>query len=366
VKPVVALISFIFLGVWGHTNFLQPQFELMHRIRDELCGGNRDFVAGVDQAGMVWAVYEDASMCNASYYEVSEYYEPPDRGTDYSLLAFRRSIGLNRNEYTCGKDLNQHDDALATIAYEGYQGAHLSVVGACEQRVDEITDYWNQDCLNSDSDLYQTLVPQSWKAISMMLKEDLTKSMETNDVPSVVPDIASCAHVKDYCWFDLSGSVRARQFCPQTCGCDDPASTLAMISSKKGCPPACRSKHLNASSRLSELSCEDWTPRKPRRLGEIDLLDAYYTGLKAAWGYTRDFDWWIGALITLLNHTLHERGCAGFVEFMDNGSWGNGNLCQVDNIWYLRPITSICPVSCRCKKRSALRERGLLCPKSCF
>merc|ERR1719215_2491588 len=54
--------------------------------------------------------------------------------------------------------------------------------------------------------------------------------------------MTGCESVKTYCQWDALIGIRARQICPETCGCHDPMRPLAMDSANNGCPPTCRLK----------------------------------------------------------------------------------------------------------------------------
>merc|ERR1719188_863088 len=86
---------------------------------------------------------------------------------------------------------------------------------------------------------------------------------------SAAPDLApirSCADVATKCAEESTAGVRARQYCPVTCGCHDPAAPLALSSAEEGCPVSCVESEQHAQ-KLGNLSCMDWTAESPRILG---------------------------------------------------------------------------------------------------
>ena len=53
--------------------------------------------------------------------------------------------------------------------------------------------------------------------------------------------VPTCTHVEQLglCHSSAVDGVRARQFCPVTCGCQAPMSSLALHTAENGCPESC-------------------------------------------------------------------------------------------------------------------------------
>merc|ERR1712107_298899 len=120
----------------------------------------------------------------------------------------------------------------------------------------------------------------------------------------------------------------ARQYCPVTCGCLDPASELILVAPEHGCPVTCVDTQWAAQA-LGDMDCADWTPESPRTLHGIDLLEAYFAGLYQL-GWPELF---IDSMVLTMNTTLANGNCSGLVSFMETvtissvtTSWIFGNL----------------------------------------
>ena len=50
---------------------------------------------------------------------------------------------------------------------------------------------------------------------------------------------ATCEHLAEYCDRTNIVGIRARQLCPETCGCDDPTAPLIFSLAESGCPSVC-------------------------------------------------------------------------------------------------------------------------------
>ena len=51
-----------------------------------------------------------------------------------------------------------------------------------------------------------------------------------------------CADVAAHCAANTQTGIRARQLCPNTCGCNDPTSPLALFAGEQGCGDQCRAR----------------------------------------------------------------------------------------------------------------------------
>ena len=67
---------------------------------------------------------------------------------------------------------------------------------------------------------------------------------------------ATCEDAALFCNTTSRASLRARQFCPHTCGCDNPRSGQAFGLPIGGCPPSC-SRAASYQQALNNTACED-------------------------------------------------------------------------------------------------------------
>jgi hypothetical protein len=359
-RPVIAMCSMAGLVAWANFRFLTPQYELLDRIRDELCGGNREFVGGMDGAGVLWVYSSESCYDGNAYYHASPHYQVPEDMDDdeYVRIAYRQVIGLNTSVYndTCGVSSDDSSVSLFQLT-DSFQGSQFSVVGASKRSVQDITNHWNPTCHDTDRKSHEG----HWRLFSRILTGEIRTKRESS---AGVREIQTCVDVRPICYADITMSVRARQFCPQTCGCDDPASPQMHLSPAVGCPPSCSDVHYSSSSsQLRQLDCKDWTLQHPRMFGGIDLLDAYFSSWKVSYHYSQAYANEVREHVDTINRTLRESGCAGLIHRMKHHpNWTLGDLCEVNNAWTVRPITSICPESCRCGSD----DHSMLCPSQCF
>ena len=78
-----------------------------------------------------------------------------------------------------------------------------------------------------------------------------------------------CANFEHSCKTGSTLGVRARQFCPQTCGCDDPLSDLALYLPASGCGEQCARAGPYIERRralpCTDVSTDDEVPSRGRR-----------------------------------------------------------------------------------------------------
>merc|ERR1740121_2638275 len=127
-----------------------------------------------------------------------------------------------------------------------------------------------------------------------------------DDTGSLEKPLESCQDFGEMCFTDDLVGKRARQYCPESCGCKTPVSKLNLATPEHGCPSSC-TESPEYLEKLDKLRCHDWTPDDPQMLDGEDVLTVYvesfiYTG----WPSMDEF-------ATLINSTLHAKGCAGTV-----------------------------------------------------
>ena len=160
--------------------------------------------------------------------------------------------------------------------------------------------------------------------------------------------IVDCVAVAKYCSWDSKQGVRARQMCPQQCGCDDPNSGLALTGTN-GCPPSCTKTDKHRAS-ISSRSCEDYNVSSDywARFG------GGLAGLKASYpkAWKGDFNKTIAL--------LKGEGCGVISKNMSlTLAFFGWDPCQ-KSILFVQSLTYACPSACQCGA-----QPRLLCPEKC-
>ncbi|CAK0902830.1 unnamed protein product [Prorocentrum cordatum] len=331
-RPVVSLfaIGAGVAGVWW--SVLLPQVEILETARSALCDGDLDFIVTCDKTGVVVAYSPTA---------LDEGGEPVDAGSMYNYRAIRNII----KNGTDGTNSLSYGDMFDSAV--GFTGGRFTVQGRANYDTERATHMLNAYC--ADMDWNGSL---SWPVLADIL--------ESAGVFSGVGDIGpftSCADVAPFCYSEDAVSTRVRQYCPVTCGCDDPSGELILVGTEQGCPLTCVNTPMYAQA-LSDMDCADWTMESPSTLYGVDLMEAYVMGLyKMGWP-----EWVVDGMIAMMNVSMSASGCPGLAAFMQSVStgWSFGNLCDWNNPFGLKPITVFCPVSCGCRQ-----SNDILCPTTC-
>lgn len=285
-------------------------FRLQPALRDRaaawecICGGNKMFVVATDGLGRAhWSPSEPfrgEGGAGASTY------------LHTAVLAVRddsdRQAGLIRQE----SSLNQLRQAVKQP---------VSVMSAM------------LSCVDADLGIDDSQQERPWSMGQLIL----TKAYVQNGSASV----DSCADVRPLCWQpDLPG-IRARQWCPVTCGCASDGTGLLLVEPSLGCPVSCDSKYKYAlqSAKCAERVLND-TVHDPG-------FTAYVQGLQTLFSI-RTFE---APDIVALSHRMAELGCAAVA---DGGPVGEALCTGVAETINgtakrrFRPVTSFCPVACGC------------------
>ena len=189
-----------------------------------------------------------------------------------------------------------------------------------------------------------------------------------------------CQDVVPYCNQSSNEGLRARQICPETCGCDRPRSPLALFLPESGCPARCRESTTYRAA-LAATPCED-----------VPLNDSNFTGFLEQW-YQAAQTWpkdWLESGIGFID-MFQLFGCEYLnmnpEDLPENFSstqyvldrplrnfsgWPGPNLfwpanfgvgvnpCVTNGYYYpVKPLSFFCPVSCGC------RAGDIGCPDTC-
>ena len=175
----------------------------------------------------------------------------------------------------------------------------------------------------------------------------------------VVPDCASIAH---HCDEGSVAGTRARQLCPETCGCDAPRSPLVLSLPSSGCGDRCvrSGRYLD---RRQQLPCEDLPPTDPDFAAFLRKWDAIRMDWPADWSWG-SFNYIQGIRLsgcaflrnnTAITEALGQMGQLGWPPFL----FGI-NACVEDGVFFpVKPLSYFCPVACGCHAGDPH------CPDSC-
>ena len=168
-----------------------------------------------------------------------------------------------------------------------------------------------------------------------------------------------CANFEHSCGTGSTLGVRARQFCPQTCGCDDPLSDLALYLPASGCGEQCARAGPYIERRRA-LPCTDVSTDDEKfqaavaeilrvadtwPLAYLETAKVFYTALaKNGCAY-------LGADWTSLTYVVD----SGFAPY----SFGSNACTGSGAIWPVHPMSYFCPVACGCRSGDAH------CPDAC-
>lgn len=351
-RPVFAL-AFMSVAMYSVFAFiLREQSSTLEKAREELCGGNQDFIATIDNTGLVTAFNP-----GADYHEKIS--DPAFQDAQYEFRAFR-SLIENESDAMAGMWEGSSSDEMF-----GFSGSRYTVEGKRTMDVEDSTIELNIFCTNLDypgSQIWPTLA-EILNSLEIREMIEMGVSEENRSGP-----FHSCWDVAHRCYEESTIGTRVRQFCPRACGCDHLASPLALLSPEHGCPRACTSGQLWLQN-LGEMTCSDFTANSPRIWNGTDwyqgtdLFQAYITGLRGL-GFPGGM---MEKMVADMEFALYNLGCEGAVGAMTfdyysyyYDAWEYGNLCEETNVYGFRPITAICPVACRCQETHAL-----LCPSTC-
>lgn len=311
--PVISLSMIICAVVWLVVQVLVPQNELLDLTRDAICGGNTDFVVLFDKAGILYASPVQEGEVPAEYRSkaMAQLFEDPD-----SVVQSVTGEG-----------------SLSAQSV-GTSGGIWSMASISEMDVDEASASWNADCIDM-------LSPSGEKHFSTGVRSVFRIVLEST-IGRLVPN---CESVKYLCSVDKEAGIRARQVCPETCGCTHLGSHMILAHQETGCPPACEKKPTYETS-LASRPCQD----EVAPLENSPILTNYVEGLKS---FQSDIYWdWVADIDKMIDK-IRRLGCATTTTPWkdDELKYEWSNMCEVSTTWWgLQPLTFACPEACGCDK----------------
>ena len=373
-----AVLYFVFLVVL-------PQTRDIVDARDALCAGDRDFVYATDGFGVpVWGFPPGSG--DAGGYRERNYPDGGDvpyaadefnLGSNYgsfggaTVEALLRQLGRVPNDDCCygdGADAvcgygappsacteddgspygKPRDDApgcclVQKTAAQDVVGTDYSVATKAAWSVEKAVAIWNPMCY----DALDLGLPYN-----QLLAAAIGDTVDSAPCGGCPPNAAYCdgercvtplcADVAAHCAANTQTGIRARQLCPQTCGCNDPRSPLALFDGAAGCGDQCTRSGVYRS-RLDELPCEDVARDDPAFVAFLDDFAAVAATWPSDWaggGAT-----WVGIFRNLGCDALDGDGAAMGVPAYLFGA----NSCVEDGWWFgVKPMSYWCPVACGC------------------
>ena len=413
-RAVLALVCVVGQLMWAVPSFLTPQLDILDAVHRAICSGDRDFIFSIDVLGSLTWGYPDSIDHDHNGPAFIPYIPDPD---GYQTLTFQQriveSILVGHGRGSCPEAQCYYLDQAFPVVLRTNERARccdpqftkaphisngpFSVRSKAQATVERVSSGVNPSCANTlDFGLY------SYAALSKaQFGQSIAGSAEAEDTEgqNVVDDLsrcggfcpaelplcregqwegpffndsirgtfscrdARCADVQPYCHQSIEAGLRARALCPQTCGCDQPRSALALSLPRNGCPERCKSTAAYKAA-IAGLPCEDLPTSDPSFSAFLDNWEVAATSWPKDWRATG----------TNYARILRKVGCAYFRMTSPPGasynitdlSWSpdmfglDVNPCVEGNFYYpIKPLSIFCPVSCGC--RSGDND----CPDSC-
>ena len=318
---------------------LVPQMDVLVHARDALCAGDRDFVFTRDGIGAIaWAYPDgvDTSARRARNYPDGKTPKPPESQGNRAVMDEKETYAAStidnllrqsgRDEYqdACGDDLCYQVDAIHDTLRDkpgrpdccfakktklpSVDAGRFSIFAKSTESTVQANEIWNPGCfdvLNVPAGYQNLLEGAMGDAVGTANRSACGSANGcTADAPMCHEGACvkpTCTLVKSYCHKNNVAGVRARQLCPQTCGCDQPRSPLALSLPSSGCGDRCprSGTYLDA---LDALRCED-----------VDVSNPAFTAFLDDWDQARlawPNDWHLASGLYIT--ALRAHGC-GFL-----------------------------------------------------
>jgi len=311
-RPVLHLLFMFVVVIVVEIGLLEPQGTTLWMARDEVCGGHLDFLAAPDQSGVIIAANVSSHQNRYSYQQeaIRELVSNGMEGANRQLLAIAR----------------------------GVTGGGLSLSGRVAMDLQTTSDLWNPLC--------QDMLKEGGRSADVfprVLNDAGTREVKTWTTVTI------CSEIQPFCNNDSILGVRARQICPETCGCNDPSSDL-VLTQESGCPSQCTQTEQYLAVRKSRACLEDGS-------NSPDLM-TYLRGLQevsASWSTEGR------AAVAFFSEELQRDGC-GVVKksWFPKATYPWKDLCEDSGGWLVKPFTYACPISCNCSQNPRP-----LCPDQC-
>lgn len=360
----------------AYTGTFLPQYRVLVDARDALCAGDLDFVFAVDGIGALSWAYPVANAATPSSL-VGRPWRGAGQARTFSVHIIEQLL-LEEGRSECPEQSCPMSNGtlradlpacclVQQVRTQTVEGGVFSLRAKSNELVDVSASQWNPLCVDAadGNTRHSNLIRL---ALGDALRDKGGNRKCTKICPPTMPVCGpdgacsqpACTDVEQFCHHDTLLGVRARQLCPQSCGCSDPRSALALSSTISGCPSTCDKTpgYLHA---LAELPCKDVATNDPAFVSYLSS----WLAVSAAWPRDR------ADMATTLVRRLQRQGCGylrlrapptnltGELETLrDHGA----NPCVESGTWSpVRPLSSFCPIACGC--RSGDSGCPDLCPR---
>ena len=370
-----------------------PQMNTLQDAKDALCAGERGFVYTIDGAGgLAWSYVESTDTSrkphrpfpdlrdgpvefNFAQYALSKVLQGDERreGRPHASAFCPASDCFNSSRRIQGlpqpiPERFRPGCCLAIETTGPIESGTFSVVAKSTESPEYALTVWNPACTDALDlfGLYLYLLQGMFSdAANPPAREGCGGHHACHpsrpfclDGVCVVPN---CGHAAQYCGNSSLVGLRARQFCPITCGCTNPRSGLALSLPESGCGDQClRGERYERA--LAQMPCED-VPRDDPDF--LEYLDQYEQVLR-----TWPQDWSASAISVVGYYRLW--GCNyltfDFSTAISLGAfphnWGGVEPCaEHGTFWPVKSMSFFCPRACGCASGTA--PTGATCPGTC-
>jgi hypothetical protein len=302
---------FLIFSIIGVTVWTQvfPWESTMEQIETALCGGNMNFVYGVQEGtGFVMAVetpvWDSTTKAGSFERRIVRQFVEADRFEDVQEAWFSDSL-LHFQQTVTQPMLEYQSEANNCIDTPGYLWSH-----------------------------YQ--------------KATLWHLTGTDNV-------LSCADLSSYCT-DFAHKL-VRFICPVTCGCANPISGLYLNGEMNGCPRKVCLLTKDFENAMNTLPCADPTPAQ---LMQMPAWTSFWHQYEKFQSSTMPDE---ARTFHNISATMMARGCSNLGQNPGQLDAFGDNFC-VDTL-SASSVRGFCPVACGCSTGHT-REHGVeLCPTSC-
>jgi len=221
---------------------------------------------------------------------------------------------------------NVAQEALVSLSGSGYGviGTIWSLDSVSNMDLGIATATWNTDCADAIPYKYTGSESPKQRIFMDILRDAMGDGAEAD----------GCESVLKYCQWDSLAGVRARQICPETCGCDDPGAGIALGGLNNGCSPSCtRTKAFKKAQ--STRQCED--------LGNTSQYWAKWNSALGNLSLSYPKSW--RPMYTHIRREVGKDHCA-IVGNSDIPAWRH--ICEKSDYYFLKPLVHACPISCGC------------------
>jgi len=288
---------------------LEPALARRTEIWRAMCGNNKDFALAIDGLGRAhWSptapFVEGASLATTSYsHEAAGAVAMGDVAGISDLVITERNVA---------RLMEMHVQTMSSA----------SLIAKCVDADDNMTFHSERP----------------WSMGKQILR---TVTGNTS--------LSSCADAASWCQSVLLPGIRARQWCPITCGCHSMDSGLVI--DEPGCPWECQDRYDDQSAKVS---CD--ARRDSQALQDKGFV-AYASGLRALF---KQLPGLRASDLVDMGGQMASQGCgalAGRGLVTDELCEGIMELQNGTMMTHFRPVWPFCPIACGCKgKDGAIAE----------